>query len=853
MQGKDILRLKRSANQITSDKDLTKTDDILMDLSQKIFIHNYTKKYNVSDVSLYQTGILKHPQNSSLTVTPHFVRDDGTVIFLELINNGTSLNSISEEDVHLAMEILNAKHASIFSIILSNDFNINNMNLFYPYETIYKYYSSIKERTLKYVPEIVKKYISTFNTKKLKIIDTPNNDIVETTTQNNVIIKDFNRNDWVSASKTRNYALKDTLIDWLDFYHKNNDSLMFETTIPQMTNNKFTHKRKILPTTLPTTLTPPTQTTTVTTTVTPTLTLTSNEYDFPKFIMSKGIQFENKVINLIKQKVKPEEFVVICNDMRNYDSKVLEYEKNSIDEIMKGTPVIYQPVLMNRTGVLAYSYGLPDLLIRSDYLCKIMKLDPLDKNMKTHKAPKLNGNYHYVVVDVKFTSLELCSDGKRIRNSGSMPAYKCQLYIYNHALGHVQGYEPTESYVLGRKYKYESKKKHYSENNCFTRLGHIQYDQWDNEYIKECIEAINWIKNLRANGKKWTLFPKPSVTELYPNMSSPFDTQWDKFKFDYANKIGEITLLWNCGVKNREIAHKNGIYSYRDPNCNSITVGLNGPKQGPIIDKIIGINQKCKFSSDNDRIFMNINTHIDNRWIKPCELKISVDFETINCVFDDFKTLPVGQDQNYLFMIGVAYQVGMTNIEYKMFIISELSKDAEFQIIYQFYKFLRELTDKYLGSDANIPLLYHWGHIERSFFTGLCDRLNKKIGVDVHNDIKLMKTDLEWYDLCESFKNNPIVINGCFKFGLKEIAGRMSELGLIESKWENTGSSCSNGNTAMVMAHKAYQISKESNTLIVESAIMKEIMAYNRIDCIVIHEIINFMRKKATADGLIYK
>ena len=113
-----------------------------------------------------------------------------------------------------------------------------------------------------------------------------------------------------------------------------------------------------------------------------------------------------------------------------------------------------------------------------------------------------------------------------------------------------------------------------------------------------------------------------------------------------------------------------------------------------------------------------------------------------------------------------------------------------------------------------------------------------------------MKKDLDWFDLSECFKNNPIVINGCFKFGLKEVAGRLSELGLIKSSW-NSSVDCTNGNTAMVMAQKAYDECKNQNKPIVQNNSIKEIMDYNKIDCIVIHEIIDLMKDKAQSIGFI--
>lgn len=804
MQNNNYNNVGEHGTHVISDNDIFITDDIFLFISKKIFVHHYKKKYDDMDLSLYQIEQIKHNQYPNIIATPHFVRDDGTVIYLQLIQNNRFLKMVQENMVHISMEILQTKNASLYTIELKPSINTNDIGELLNLDVTISYLH-ITEKIIKYSPEEAKKYTEIFS-KKSSIINNCNTKIPDKITE--VIPIGFDRNEWISASKTRNYALKDTLVDWLDYcYDKTSNKIKTTKSIDIPNNEK-------------------------------------NEHSFIKYIMNKGINFESKVINLIKKKVKQNEFVTICHSMVNFDKRVLEYEKKTKEEILKGTPIIYQSLLMNRTGPLSYSYGQPDLLVRSDYLDKIITKKPLKTQMVTYRASNLKGNYHYVVVDIKFTTLELCADGIRIRNTGSVPAYKCQLYIYNHALGKIQGYEPLVSFILGRKYKFECKKKLYSGNNCFDRFGHIEYNSWDQNYIKETIAAIKWIKTLRTKGFEWKLLPKPSVPELYPNMSSTSETSWNNFKNDYAIQIGEITLLWNCGIKNRHIAHKNGVYTFLDDNCNAENLGINGPKQAPVLNQIININKKRKFSNPMDRIYLNLNEEVNNQWIIPTKLRISVDFETINNVFDDFSELPKSQNNNYLFMIGIAYQIENKKREYKMFLISELSKDAEFQLIYQFYTWLRELTNEHLGKELPIPPLYHWGHIERSYFSNLCSNTRNKLETDVMDDLKMINSKITWFDISESFKKNPIVINGCFKFGLKEIANRLAELELINSNWNNN-SLCVNGNTAMIMAHQTYDKSKQTGIPITKYPIMTEIMNYNKIDCIVIHEIIDLMQKKA--------
>jgi hypothetical protein len=841
-----IKNLKRKASQITEETDIITTDDNLINLAKRIYFIEKLRSYKKRDLSVYQIEPCVHPMHPNVVVAPHFIRDDGVVIYLQIMQNNKLLNSISDEIIHTTMEILKLTNAVLCTIYLKSDIKIETMGTTATkiLKTCYQY---VSEKIYKFDPKIVKAYISSFYHKKVKTneiednqIEIPNlnpnpnlnpslpvpsvvnNNSNQTDTMeidNDLVIEGFVPDEWVSASKTRNYVLKNTIDDWLDMYQGNQNNSNTHHSKTASNKNSFNNVKSSPQT----------------------------EYDFVKFIMNKGTAFESNVIQLIRQKVNQNEFVTICPGINNLYNKIPEYERMTIDEIMKGTPIIYQPVMMNRSGKLCYSYGLPDLLIRSDYLGRIIDTNPLSEQYQTYKAPKLNGNYHYVVVDIKFTSLELCADGRRIRNSGSVPAYKCQLYIYNHALGMIQGYEPPESYILGRKYKYETKGKHYFGNSCFSRFGVIEYDDWDSDYVNEAINAIKWIRTLRTHGNEWKLLPKPSINELYPNMSCISESPWDSFKEEYARKIGEISLLWNCGVKNREIAHANGVHSFFDANCSSETVGIKGPKQAPILNEIIKINRQTEFESVFDRIKMKINQDIDNRWTENSPLRFSADFETVNSVFDNFTQLPIAEDNNFLFMIGVGYVIPNKPIQYKMFLVSELSKNAEFQMMFQFYQFVRGLTDEYLGKNHSIPQLYHWGHIERSYFNGLCKRVRQSIGPDIDRDVKTMEKDLEWFDLSECFKGNPIVINGCFKFGLKEVAGRLYELGLISSTWQK-GNSCANGNTAMVMAHKAYQTSATTGIPIINSPIIQDIIDYNRIDCVVIHEIIDFLKLKAESN-----
>ena len=91
----------------------------------------------------------------------------------------------------------------------------------------------------------------------------------------------------------------------------------------------------------------------------------------------------------------------------------------------------------------------------------------------------------------------------------------------------------------------------------------------------------------------------------------------------------------------------------------------------------------------------------------------------------------------------------------------------------------------------------------------------------------------EWNDLYNLFLQEPIVLKGCFKFGLKPIAKTMKSQGMIKTSLE---SYCNSGMSAMINADKCYKISDDP----VNSDTMIDIAKYNEFDCKVLWEIFLF-------------
>lgn len=570
----------------------------------------------------------------------------------------------------------------------------------------------------------------------------------------------------ISATHTRNYIMNDPLVDWLNLYSKSKGH-------------------------------------------------TKGSTQFISFLMNQGNKFEKNIVAYINDNITP---VVSVSDIIN------ERTCNETIKLMNaGTPVIHSaPVYDKKT----HTRGIIDLLVRSDYLKMLVRESPISDVDQSIEATGLSCNgegppkYHYVVIDVKFSTLPLRADGKFLLNSGSYPAYKVQLWIYNQAIGRIQGYTPRYAFILGRRWRYTSKDIKYSCDECLDKLGVVDYQELDETYIQRTEDAIKWVRRLRKYGGTWKINP-PTVPELYPNMCVD-SLEWNDEKQRIAQSIGEITNVWYVGVKDRDKALKNGINSWKSPRCTSQALGISG-KRAPIIDKIMEINRH-----PTDKIWpKKIQTNIHN-W-KTSTNEMFVDFETISDVFGGFSNLPKQGRSDMIFMIGVGWVVN-GEWKYKSFICNDSTYDEEYRIMDEFNTFRIE---------SGNPKMYYWC-AEQGFWSAAENRqfdINTNTGGkdDRLDNISNNWKDMRWADLNKVFTTEPVVINGCFKFGLKNIANAMRNHGMISATIE---SACDSGMSAMVKAWECYQKEDEPS----KCDIMKDIEKYNEFDCKALCEIITYLR-----------
>jgi len=605
---------------------------------------------------------------------------------------------------------------------------------------------------------------------------------------------------WIPISKTRNASLKDYCMDWFDMYNiKNIDDKPIKKSV------KIKNKEE--------------------------------KDTFLSFLLTKGCEFENKIITIIKDKF-PNDFIQIAN---SYEAKQISKYKDTISAMKNNIPIIYQGVLHNTKN---RTYGCPDLIIRTDFLNKIFTNVPVIEDNK------------YCIIDIKWSQIHFNSNMITIRNSLNVKPFKTQIILYNIALGQAFykcGFQfnkkyPNYCYILGKGWlmeRSENKKKIINiSEDPFDRLGVIDIEDNDKDYIDVVNESLIWYRKLITDGDKWTINP-PSNNYLFPNMCNTLDTQYHKLKLDIAEKIFEITHIWQCGVNHRENAINNNIYSWNDPSLTTEILGVKGDYTKKIVNKILEINR----NEYKDIIYPKKFKDNTANW-KSSKLKLYIDFETISGIFFDKeikhsindeknkeeKDKRVYNDRVYkdiLFMIGLVIRneneiKNENKIKNEKFILNDLSINNRKELILNFIKKINNIATENKWNEKTLPL-FHYGSFENSTFYKTCKFLN--INVEKESKFKL-----KFIDLSNILRKETFSIKGALNYSLKSIVKAMYKNNIstlnYETKEEKSVKILT-AEDAMYYAWKYYT----DNTNNKNENIIDGISKYNTIDCLALDEI----------------
>jgi hypothetical protein len=581
--------------------------------------------------------------------------------------------------------------------------------------------------------------------------------------------------DWVAAGSVRNWCHEDLLVDWLSEYGEQH-GFRRDDQLPGY----------------------------------------DRAFDLARYLMDQGRRFEQAVLVDLQQR-----WPVTRIATRPDEARSLAAAEATWDAMKNGAPVIASGVLRDPER---RTYGVADLLVRSDVLGELCPDAFVGDQLELPVAAMRHGR-HYRIVDVKFSTLHLLKDGGLGADSiGAMT----QAWIYNEALGRIQGFTPPAAYVAGRAWRQGGERG----DRCWEKLARVPREAFvrsrDEDLGAVVAHALGWVRRLRTEGAEWRVLPMPSVPELWPNMKASSDFPWHSAKAEIAAKLGELTILPRINVERRAAAHSVGVTRWDDARTSAGLLGVDG-EHARTLDAVITVNRDGGEVLRPERVVAD-----GEQWRTPPAAEAFVDFEFVHDMDDDFSTFPRKGGQALIFQIGSGtYRDRQWS--FHQFTVDDLGVEAEGRMIDAWLAHLAEIArDAGCASVSDVRLV-HWSLAEESNFEKAYESARSR-----HPDRSWPA--LAWYDLLgRVFRAQPIVVKGAFSFGLKSIARAMRAQGLIQTVW---GEGLADGAGAMAGAWTAAADSRARGRSMTESPIMQEIGRYNEVDCRVMAEILDYLRRE---------
>ncbi|HEU5288650.1 MAG TPA: hypothetical protein VFV20_09615 [Candidatus Limnocylindria bacterium] len=576
----------------------------------------------------------------------------------------------------------------------------------------------------------------------------------------------------MAAGDTRNWCRSDLLVDWLDLYG---------------TGHGFTRDRD--------------------------LGGYDERFDLARFLMQQGRGFERALIADLVARWEVLRVASRPDQARSFDAATATWEA-----MRAGVPIIAGAVVRDPQLRM---FGVIDLLVRSDVLAELC-VDAFAGDPLELPVIGLSHGRHYRVVDVKFQTLEILKNGDLTTSAGELDTL-AQLWVYNEALGRLQGYTPPAAYVVGRGWR----QGEHRGDRCWERLGRVRHDVYLRGRGMELRELVQqsaaWVRRVRTEGAEWRVLPLPSVPELWPNMKAE-DAGWHDAKVRIARELADLTILPRVGLGERARAHAVGITRWDDPRLSAALLGVT-EREAPIVDAVLAVNREGGPPVRPERLR-------DGNWRVHAPVEVYVDFEFLQDLADDFSAFPRKGGQALIFQIGCGtYRDGAWR--FRQFTVDDLSLDAEARMIDDWLAYIRGLcADR--ACELGEARLVHWSPAEQTNFERAYDNARAR-----HPDREW--PPLPWYDLLRDVRSAPVVVRGAFSFSLKSIARAMRAQGAIATDW---GEGLADGAGAMAGAWNAAVEAKRRGTALGDTDTMREVGRYNEVDCRVMAEILDHLRRE---------
>lgn len=545
------------------------------------------------------------------------------------------------------------------------------------------------------------------------------------------------------------------------------------------------------------------------------------------------------------------------------DSKRAIYHQQTCEAMRRKIPIIARPVLHNEQNM---TICCPTFLVRRDWLSRCVTQPDFtpsgeDEGDDDDEEQDETG---YVIVNQKFRQLKFLASGRDLSKNMSNRVMRTIAHLQNLALASATNSEANSSvakytYMLGRSALFGARRV----NDAMYTMGRFPGNDIDDQ--TRAIHAMEWIKYCKSSGGNWTLFPRPTNDMLFPNMKNQYSGSWTSAKKEIANRLKEITSVWHCGIRHRIQALERGISRYDDPRLCTEVMGITGKKRVVTVSEMLAMNQFVALAREKvpDDEFIHDSRDNEPILIRPSfgsvsptifsdsskskldwrqsgsMVEFSVDFETISNIADKMDKFPLIHDTTSIRAIGCGhYSAEQKQFVVRIFKLEYETAEAEIAMIDEWFAWMSAIHAKGgpSGPYTKPPRVWHYSHAEVTF-------LEK-----AHNcaAIRLGRNDwinkVQWCDLLSVVRGEPMVIRGCLDFGLKSIAKSLYSLGKINVIWPE--SQVDSGMSAMMACIRAAEDAKRLGISIGQTAIMRDaIEVYLRVDVVVVHEVLNYLRR----------
>lgn len=364
------------------------------------------------------------------------------------------------------------------------------------------------------------------------------------------------------------------------------------------------------------------------------------------------------------------------------------------------------------------------------------------------------------------------------------------------------------------------------------------------DYVKQDVmDGANWIRVVKKEGQGWAddldeNYQIPSDYRLMPNMCNKYDQRWRKAKLILAERWGEHTLLWYCGVKQRERAHSKGIYSWRS--ClstkkvvNSYFMDEKDNFRRRIMRSMIRLNRS------DDKVYHSYrNKKFQEPYLDIPEKtqEFFVDFEVIPYCGKNTQSVRLQQPNGMIYLIGMGW-IEKDEWVFRSFVASSLTNQSEKKILLEWWKTIHDVKKRTKVSKA---VLYHWSGAEPRF---LMNALKRNPISRISDDIEYGR--YEFRDMMEMFIEAEVVVRGVWGYSIKDVAKGLYKHGLIQEIWEigEKGNQIECGEGTLTTASGCYRNALKHGISVSQVPQFSSLREYNKMDCRVMYDLLLFLRE----------